>query len=308
MNEIQGFNGNDLEMVQPTNSLMEVEKDKAIQQVQAKLIIAKRFPRDINASYTRIMKSCERIGLAERAVYSYPKGGAIVRGASIRLAEVMAQNWGNIDFGIKELERKAGASVVESYCWDTETNTNQSKIFEVPHEIGLKGGKKKLLTDSRDIYELVANQGARRLRACILGIIPKDIEDAALEQCQKTLEKGVGKSLQERIRLMILAFSEVGVSQEMLEKKLGHKMDLTITKEIVDLTAIYTSIRDGHVNRSEFFDFPTDLVQAAAANELSEQIRLEKEKAQKASAIPVKGKKKGDEPDTDPNSFGNFQG
>lgn len=287
------------DLVPQTNALVEVEKSRAVQEVQGMMIIAKKFPRDINASYTRIMKSCERLGLAERAIYNFPKGGAVVSGASIRLAEVMAQNWGNIDFGIRELERKPGASVAESYCWDIETNSRQSKIFEVPHEIGLKGGKKKLLTDPRDIYEIVANMGARRLRACILGIIPKDVEDAAVEQCKKTMEKGGGKTLVERIRDMIVAFEKIGVSQAMLEKNLGHKMDLTIAREIVDLTAIYTSIRDGHVSRGEFFDFPKEQdVQGEKASELSEKM--------KAASQPIVVDKPKVSKNKDPESFDNF--
>lgn len=277
-----------------TNALVEVEKSRAIQEVQAMMIIAKKFPRDINAAYTKIIKSCQRIGLAERALYSFPKGGVVVSGAGIRLAEVMAQNWGNIDFGIRELERRNGASIAESYCWDIETNARQTKQFEVPHEIGLKTGKKKILTDPRDIYEVVANMGARRLRACILGIIPKDIEDAAVNEVRKTLEKGGGKTLAERIRDMLLAFDTQGVTQSMLEDYLGHKMGETIAKEIVDLTGIYTSIRDGMVSRSEFFNFPKE--ENDKASELSEKLKVQ--------TPPKAAKKEKDAPD----SFDNFHG
>lgn len=52
------------------------------------------------------MKECERKLVAENAVYQYPKGGQKVQGPSIRLAEVIARNWGNIDYGIIELDQK----------------------------------------------------------------------------------------------------------------------------------------------------------------------------------------------------------
>ena len=140
----------------PSNSMVEVEKARAVQEVQAAMIIAKKFPRDVNAAFGRIIEACKRPTLAKIALYTYPRGGQTVTGPGIRLAEVMAQNYGNLEFGIRELERLPGKSIAESYCWDIETNVRQVKVFEVPHEIGLKNGTKKL-TDSRDIYELVAN-------------------------------------------------------------------------------------------------------------------------------------------------------
>jgi hypothetical protein len=166
--------------------LVAVEQQRAVQEVQAALIIAKRFPRDTNESYTRIMRSCERKTLAKEAMFAYPRGGTMVTGPSIRLAECMAQCWGNMQFGIRELSQSNGASEVEAFAWDVETNTRQVKLFTVKHRRDTKKGGYDL-TDSRDIYEMVANQGARRLRACILGVIPGDIVDAAIKKCEETL-------------------------------------------------------------------------------------------------------------------------
>lgn len=238
--------------------MVAIEQSRAVQEVQAALVIAKKFPRDSNAAYARIVESCKRLSLAQQSMYRYPRGGEVVTGPSIRLAEVLAQNYGNLDFGIRELERREGVSIAESYCWDMETNTRQTKVFEVPHEIQLKNKTKKKLTDPRDIYELVANQGARRLRACILGIIPGDIVEGAVGQCKATIAKGGGEPIGDRIRKVILAFKDLGVSQEMLEARLGHALDLTTPEEIVDLTGIYTALKDRQAKRSDFFDFPED--------------------------------------------------
>jgi hypothetical protein len=255
-----------------SSALVEVEKSRAVQEVQAALIIAKKYPRDTNTAYTKIIKSCERFGLAEQALYKYPRGGEIVKGPSIRLAEVIAQNYGNLDFGVREIERRSNVSLCESYCWDMETNTRQTKQFEVPHLINLKGGKVKRLTDSRDIYEIVANMGARRMRACILGIIPVDIVEDAVKACEKTLAKGDGKeTLTERIRKMLLAFSAIGVNQEMIEAKLGHSVDDLIADELVDLISIYKSISDKVAKRSDFFNFKDE--ELSTNKELTESIK-----------------------------------
>lgn len=255
-------------------ALVEVEKARAKNEVQGALVIAKNYPRDTVAAFARIMESCKRITLAQTALYSYPRGGETVTGPSIRLAEVLAQNYGNIEFGTRELDRLAGRSVAESYCWDLETNVRQTMVFEVPHEIGLKGGKKKFLTDPRDIYELVANMGARRRRACILGIIPADITEAARDRCRKTLAEGGGEPMVDRIRRVVTAFEAVGVSLEMLERRLDHEIKLTTGDEIVELQAIYNSLKDKQAKRSDFFDFKDEEPESADAKTLDLAAKL----------------------------------
>lgn len=270
----------ELETVQPRPVMAVQQQSKAVQEVQAAFVIAKKFPRDSTAVYTRILESCRRLGLADKAMYKYPRGGQVVTGPSIRLAEVLAQNWGNLDFGVREIERRTldngeTVSVAESYCIDLETNTRQTKTFEVPHKMALKGGKEKKLTDPRDIYELVANNGARRMRACILGIIPIDMVEAAVDECRKTVAKGNGEPISDRIRRMVLAFKDLGVDQEMIEKKLGHSMEITTGEEIADLTAIYASLKDKQAKRSDFFDFGSEET-GGKASDLSEALKEKK--------------------------------
>jgi hypothetical protein len=232
---------------------MAIATTRASQEVQAAMVIAKNFPRDETAAIARIMQSCRRKALAEAAIYSYPRGTTTVEGPSIRLAEAMAQAWGNVDFGIVELEQKNGESQVMAYAWDLETNTRQTKIFAVPHKRHTRNGDMRL-TDPRDIYEMVANQGARRLRACILGIIPGDVQDQALAQCNKTLASADGEPLIDRVRKMVVAFSDFGVSQDMIEARLGHKVDAISQAEFVNLRKIYQSMKDGAGSREDFFN------------------------------------------------------
>ena len=226
------------------------------QEVQAAVFMAKRFPRDENMALARIAKSCQRRGLAEKAIYSYPKGGQNVTGPSIRLAEAISQSWGNIQSGVVELEQRPGESVCMSYCWDLETNTRDTKIFTVSHSIQTKKGS-KMLTDPREIYEHVANQGARRKRACILAVIPKDVVDSAMEACQKTLASGQKEPLIDRLRKMVNVFqAELSVPLECIEKYMGYKLDSFTEMDMNTLRGVYTAIRDGASKREDYFDLP----------------------------------------------------
>lgn len=236
-----------------------VAESRQAQEVQSAMVIAQRFPRDTTRSLTRVLEDCKRRGLAEKAVYRYVRGGSEVTGASIRLAEAIARSWGNIDFGVIELERKpsvgniVGESVIQAYSWDLETNTRTTKIFTVKHWRDTKKGG-YALTDERDIYELTANQGARRLRACILQTIPADIIEEAMEQCQKTMQGGQ-TPLIDRIRSMVAYFKDTfQVSQDMIEKRLGHKVDAITESQLVQLKQIANSLKDGMADREDFFE------------------------------------------------------
>lgn len=256
---VQVFTGQEIAQSQQNQSQVQaptvagnVEQSRAIAEAQAAMVVARMNPRDEVSAYNKIMKACKRKSLAERATYAYKRGGQHVTGASIRLAEVLARQWGNITYGLRELNRKNGSSEMEAYAWDLETNTKVSRTFTVKHIREKKSGNVELDSE-RDIYELTANMGQRRVRACILELVPGDIVEAAEEQCKKTIEEGGGEPLEDRIRKMVSAFGDLGVSKEMIEDFLGHKVEAMVAQQLVRLTEIYRSIRDGIGKREDFF-------------------------------------------------------
>ncbi|MCG8709222.1 hypothetical protein JHU04_002462 [Brenneria sp. 4F2] len=240
---------------QQSGGMVEVESKRAIQEVQAAMVIAKKFPRDPISAMDRILQSCTRPTLAEGALYSYSRGGSEVTGPSIRLAEALAQSWGNMQFGVRELEQKNGESTVEAFAWDIETNTRQVKTFSVPHIRFTRNGKKKL-EDPRDIYEMVANQGSRRLRACILGVIPGDVIESAVRQCEVTLTSHADTS-PEAIKKMAEVFkTEFRVSIDQIQKRLQCRIEAMRPAQMVQMKKIYASMRDGMSSPDDWFEKP----------------------------------------------------
>lgn len=249
--------------IQPFTGLPEVPQEvpgvlgdavaqREIAEVQAAMAIAKRFPRNQAKALDRILVACQRPTLAESALYSYARGGTDITGPSIRLAEVAAQQWGNITFGIRELDQRTGESTVEAFAWDLETNTRQTKTFQVKHYRHTKKGGYNL-SDPRDIYELVANQGARRLRACILGIIPGDIIEAAVQECESTLKAKADIS-PEAVKKMVEVFAPYGVTKEMLETRIQRKLEGITPAQIISLRKVYNSLKDGMSKSLDWFD------------------------------------------------------
>jgi hypothetical protein len=231
---------------------MAIATTKAAQEVQAAIVMAKQCPRDQDAAFARIIAACKRRTLADAATYGYKRGGSEVTGPSIRLAEEIARNWGNLDVGFTELDQSGGRSSVQAYAWDLETNTRITRVFEVPHVRHTKGGTYPL-TDPRDIYEAVANQAARRMRACILAAIPGDVVEAAVAQCEKTLTSGHAKPLRDRVRDAIALFAGIGVGKAQIEAKIQHSVDSMTERELLSLGKVFNGIRDGYATVEEAF-------------------------------------------------------
>jgi hypothetical protein len=231
---------------------IEVESSRAIAEAQGKLVIAKRFPRNEALAYDEAMQACRRMGLAEDAFFSFPRGGQTVSGATVHLARELARVWGNIEYNIRELSRKDGVSEMQAFAWDLQTNTLVTQNFTVRHWRDTKTGGYQL-TDERDIYELTANQGSRRLRSCIFAVLPSDLVSAAESECKKTLAGNNDEPIKERVRKLIGAFSKYGVTAAMIEGRLGHSLDAVLPEELAELRSIWNSIKDGATKAGEWF-------------------------------------------------------
>jgi hypothetical protein len=237
---------------QANTAAVAVEGQRAIAEVQAALFIASKNPRNEIAALDRILNMCARESLAAVARYSYARGGKTITGPSIRLAEAIAQRWGNFSFGTRELEQRHGESTVETFAWDIETNTRAVKEFTVPH-VRKSGDRLVRLTDPRDIYELVANNGARRLRACILAVIPRDITDAAVDQCAATLKAKI-KIDDALIESLLTKFDAYGVKRKALEANIQRRLESITPALVIRLGDIYNSLEDGMSSPADWFE------------------------------------------------------
>jgi hypothetical protein len=235
-----------------TKALANTDQNRAVAEVQAAMVVARSNPRNEVQAMDRILNACTRPSLAATAVYSYARGGTEITGPSIRLAETIASSWGNLNYGVREISQEDSTSTVQSYCWDVETNVRREVTFQVSHYRHTKTGK-KLLTDPRDIYEMVANQGARRLRACILAVIPGDVVEAAVSQCETTLHATADVS-PEGVKKLVDAFASLGVSKEQLEARIQRRIDSIQPAQVVAIRKIYVSIKDGLSTKDEWFD------------------------------------------------------
>jgi hypothetical protein len=232
-------------------------QSRELAETQTKYLMAQQFPRDERKAMDVILNGFSRPGLAERSQYQFSRGGTDIAGPSIHAAQAMAQGWGNIEFGWRELSRGMGAdgkpySEVEAFAIDLQGRVPSRIAFIVPHWRDTKQGGYKL-KDERDIYELCANQAQRRKRACILSVIPQDVIDSAMEQASVTLNARADTS-PEAMHKMVEAFAPFGVTKEMVEKRIQRRLDAITPGQVVGLKRIYASLRDEMSEPREWFD------------------------------------------------------
>lgn len=236
----------------PVGGLISIEQQRAIAEIQAELIVARSMPRDPVIARDLILQDCTDPNLAEEASYEYARGGTDISGASIRVLEVIARRWGNFKSGIKELSRESGISICQAYAVDLESNTRDEKIFQVRHWRDTKLGGYQL-TDERDIYELIANMGARRKRSCMEAVIPKEIVNAAVAQCHLTLKTQIDINA-EWIKQMLERFAAYGVTKDMIERRIQRHVEAITPALAVQLRRIFNSLKDGMSSPNEWFE------------------------------------------------------
>lgn len=239
----------------PRSESTQIEQSRAVAEVQAMVVVAQQRRRDSARSIESMQQSCGRMALAERAFFSFRRGGSSVNGPSIHLARELARCWGNITYGLRELDRDdyRGQSEMLAFAWDLETNARADTTFIVPHMRDKTGGP-VALTDLRDIYENNANHGARRLREQIFATLPVWFREEAIALCRATLEKGESdEPLPLRISKMLKVYADIGISRERVEARFGGNVEGMTAVDLANYGILFRSIRQGEANKDEEF-------------------------------------------------------
>ncbi|MCV7255270.1 hypothetical protein H7J86_24205 [Mycobacterium hackensackense] len=226
------------------------QQSRAIAEMQAAVIVSQSNPRDDVAAEREMESVCRRPEMAEQAFYQVDRTFR----PSVHLARELARIWGNLDYGVKELDRddQHGVSEVLAFAWDVQKNSRSSRVFLNPHQ-RTEGALRVELTDLQDIYLSNQNVGARAVREVIFSILPRWFVEKAQNICRLTLEAGDGTPLHLRIAAMVGAFDSLGVTEAQLEARLEHDRNTWTPADLAQLTVLANSIRRGEVRSDELF-------------------------------------------------------
>lgn len=250
----------------------QIEQARAIAEVRAMVMIAMENPRNEEAARAKMQRVCRMPAMAERAFFRVPRGykkddngknikddngkniPEFVNGETIQLARELARCWGNIDYSVRELSRNdaKGQSEMMACAWDLEENVRPTSVFIVEHKMGAYK-----ITSNQQIYENNASHAGRRLREMIFNVLPEWFKSEAIELCHESLRKGDGKPFGERMNVAIEAFGQIGVTVDMLQRKIGRTIGEATPEDLATLRIALRSIKRGEVSVAD--EFPREV-------------------------------------------------
>jgi hypothetical protein len=219
-------------------------------EIEGAMIIAKRFPRNEDNAFGRLLKSCSRPTFAGDAAYSFPRGNTDVTGPSVYLAKEAARLWGNIRYGMDVVIDDEERRVIRAWAWDVEANTRVSQDASFGKLIQRKGRNGGPTTwvkpDERDLRELTNKHGSIAVRNCLLSLLPSDLIEDALNKARATVRNEISGDPDAARKMMVANFAMLNVSGDDLQEFLGGPVAQATPDQMAQLRTIYKSVRDGN--------------------------------------------------------------
>jgi hypothetical protein len=246
--------------------------------VEARYIMAIRRPRDMDVVREKMLKECRRPSFAAVARYQKPIGKDKSKwptGPSIRFAEAAVRNMTNITVETMTVYDDREKRIVRVTVTDLEANVPYAQDITITKTIErrkMQQGDTVLRTRTNSygdtLYILEAtdddiiNKQQALISKCVrtlgLRLIPGDIVDECMDIVVETQERADAEDPDAAKRKLFDAFVGIGVRAEQLKEYLGHDAASLEPRELKDLRALYSAIRDGEATWREVMDSKSD--------------------------------------------------
>ncbi len=223
-------------------------------EVDQQIATARAMPRSIDKAVKNIMtlSTLDEESAAE-CVYALPRGGKPIKGPSVRLAEIIASQWGNCRVGARvvHVDRIEKYVEAEGVFHDLETNT--ATTARVRRRISDKNGR--LLND--DMIVVTGNAACSiAKRNAILGAVPKAVWRKAYTAVERVIAGDI-KTLAERRTTAMKAFAAFGVKPEQVFAALDVAgMDDISLDHITTLIGMHSALKSGEETVETMFGKP----------------------------------------------------
>ena len=176
-----------------------------------------------------------------------------IRGASIRLAEIVANAWGNIHAATRIVENDGRHITSEGVAWDLESNVKMAMQNKVSIRFGEKDGKGGYTANS-DMQTVLSNAAsAKALRNAIFKVVPKALVDRVLEKAM-SFAVGDQKTVNTKVNAVLDKLTKMGIDKQLILEYYGRSTIGDITAEdLQSLIGVGTAIKEGHIKIDEVF-------------------------------------------------------
>lgn len=226
------------------------QQDKAT--IDTMISTAKAYPRNLK----RVIDNCLAIvtldtETASTCTYSVPRGGKTVTGATVHLAKILAQQFGNIRIEAKVISIEQKHITSQAIAFDLENNL----AIKVEVKRSIMGKTGRFNDDMITVTGNAANSIA--LRNAVLSIIPKAIVDKVYNEAKKTITGDLSdktKLISKRKQVVDALKDTYGVSEDEILSSIGKvSIEHVTIDDIVVLIGIGTAIKDGDTTVEQAF-------------------------------------------------------
>lgn len=220
-------------------------------EVDQQIATARAMPRSISRAVANILTLATLDEeSAEECVYALPRGGKPIKGPSVRMAEIIASQWGNCRVGARVVHVDRFEKYVEAEGVFHDLETNAATTARIRRRISDKRGK----LFNEDMIVVTGNAAcAIAKRNAILGAVPKAVWRKAYTAVEGVLS-GEQKTLAERRDIAISRFGAFGVTAEQIFAALGVEGLEDVTLEhLSTLTGMRSALKSGESTVEEMF-------------------------------------------------------
>ncbi len=248
-------------------------------EIDTKISTAKAFPRSID----KFMKGAMSMATVTEDVaascgYSVSRAGGSITGASVRLAEIVCANYGNLIAGTRVIANDGKTVTAQGFCHDLEAN--YSVQVEVKRRITNKYGQ----TFSEDMQVVTGNAAcAIAYRNAVFKVVPASLIESIYERTREIV-RGSAETLAVRRTKAMEYFKGIGVSDKQVFDKLGVRgIDDIDLHRLVTLTGLRSSIKNGEETIAGVFHNEDDVkAQAKTSKDAIKDIITKAKPATKA--------------------------
>ena len=246
-------------------------------EIDTMISTAKAYPRN---EFEAISKAIQLATMdeetAQSCFYALPRkdkdnNKIEIKGASIRLAEIIMSVWGNIHAATRIVEVAEKHITTAGVCWDLEKNVRIEMPDKVSIWFGEKGGRGGYRANNDMQVMLTKASCSKALRNAIFRVIPKALVDRVYA---KAVEAAIGdtKTIASKVRKVVDKLVKMGINQEEMLEYFGHsKLDDFTAEDLQSLMGIGTALKEKMIKPEEVFMIEKQ-PQESAANTLNTMI------------------------------------
>ena len=220
-------------------------------EIDQQIATAHKFPRSISRAVGAIVELATLDeDTAEECIYSLPRSGKTIDGASIRLAEIISQSWGNCRVASRVVHVDRDEKYVEAEGVYHDLETNMATLARVRRRISNARG----IIYSDDMILQTGNAAASiAKRNAILSGVPKGVWWKAYQAAREVVT-GDATTLSSRRSKLLEVFQHFGATPEMVFAALKVKGEEDISlNNIATLRGMYSALKNGEATIEEMF-------------------------------------------------------